>query len=316
MIRTESEEAARSTLAAAHAEAVARMMRRALVAAHGSEASNPTLDEWDRLDAANEALGPMSGYLDVAGFNQIVDEEIPGPVVASDEMLGQLGRLLEQWWEVEQRGAGEHAEHAVSRAALLERLVAIEAHEIVEAAGPLPAEVETNSTGIATPAVALPADLLAVLADADADALDDLLAGCVALLGGDGSDAGLDERQATAVVDAGADDAGGDDAGADDVAVATTVDDPEQLFAEPLLRFSDLSAGWPTQLPTQKPARAATTVVARPRDPADALLAAETAGETEVDESVGRQVATIVMRVVAPMAAFSMVFALLAWLVG
>lgn len=288
VVRTESEEAARSALAAAHAEAVARMMRRALVAAHSGNDAHPLLAEWDRLDAADEAFGPMSGYLDVGGFNRIIDEELPRQVVEADEMFTQLNQLLEQWWQSEQRQAGEQVDLAARRAALLDRLVTIEANEIVEAAGPVPADLDHEPTGDLPQTVALPVDLLAVFEQTDVDALEDLLAGCVAL---------LDDTAPVAVAD---------------VVVDEDVRESDDGSAQPVLRFSDFGSHAGPASPTAAPTGGTTVVV---RDTPPLPLPVDN-HDDDATESLGRQAATIAVRVVAPMAAFSLVFAVLAWLVG
>jgi hypothetical protein len=267
------------------------MMRRALVAAHSGADDHPLLAEWDRIDGENSALGPMSGYLDVAGFNRIIDDELPFGHGASDAMLTELSQLLDDWWQAEQQQAGGHAELATARAALLERLVTIEAHEIAEAAGPLPLEAEAVSVLDSAPAAMLPADVLAVLDAADATALDDLLAGCVDLLGGGPAESAVDQEQEAAP------------------GVRCIVEQAVDVLPDgegPLLRFSEsgsfeIAEAMPAAEPVEE------------RVPSDVVVPTI---DASAGPSLASQVFTVALRVVAPITAFSVVFALLAWLVG
>lgn len=172
-LRSTTEADARELLAAAHEEAAARTVRRALAAAHTGPGEHPVLVEWAQDDAASGCA------LDIDALAQSIETDVRGCDEISEMALQQLGELLDLWWITEQREGRDRLDDATARAALVQHLVLQEVEAIVSSAATDDTMPEPVADRLAP---SLPAALMHTLNDAGDRGLSGLLDDLVAWL--------------------------------------------------------------------------------------------------------------------------------------
>ncbi len=164
-LRYTAEADARALLAAAHEEAAARTVRRALAASHNGPGEHPVLAEWD-------AERVVAAPLDIEALARSIEADVRGRDETATLAQRQLGDLVDEWWTTEQREGRDRLDDATARAAMLQHLVLQEVEAIVSSAATddtMPESIDDTSLRV------LPVELIDALDTAGDRGLHGLL---------------------------------------------------------------------------------------------------------------------------------------------
>lgn len=149
-LRYTAEADARALLAAAHEEAAASTVRRALAASHAGPGQHPVLAEWD--------TAPVGAVpFDIEAMARSIEADVRGRDETATLAQRQLGDLLDEWWVTEQREGRDRLDDATARAAMLQHLVLREVEAIVSSAA---TDDTMPEPAAPVPVRALPAELI------------------------------------------------------------------------------------------------------------------------------------------------------------